>query len=73
MDCKVVAVLQGQFNNCGLEHRLSSIFEKGSFPAGNIKLDFIETGARQLGEPLCYLKSVLGSLISTWMVREVRE
>lgn len=38
----------------------SSIFEKDSFPAGNIKLDFIETEARQLGDPLCYFEKYPG-------------
>lgn len=37
-----------------------SIFEKDSFPAGNIKLDFIETEARQLGDPLCYFEKYPG-------------
>lgn len=39
------------------------MFEKGSFPAGNIKLDFIETGdcwSRQLGDPLCYFEKYPG-------------
>lgn len=51
MDYKVITVLEGQLNNCGLEHRLSSLFKKDSVPAGNIKLGFIETEARQLGDP----------------------
>lgn len=60
MDNKVITVLEGQLNNCGLEYRLSSIFEKDSFPAGNIKLGFIETEARQLGDPLCYFEKYPG-------------
>lgn len=50
--------------------------KKASFPAGNMKSAFIERrgcGRKQLVGPLSYLKSVLGSLISTWMVKEVRE
>ena len=57
MDYKVITVLQGQLSNCRLEHRLSSLFKKGSVPAGNIKLGFIETEARQLGDPwYCFEK-----------------
>lgn len=60
MDNKVITVLEGQLNNCGLQYRLSSICEKDSFPAGNIKLGFIETEARQLGDPLCYFEKYPG-------------
>lgn len=59
MDYKVITALKGWLSNCGLEHRLS-IFEKDYFPAGNIKLDFTETEARQLGDPLCYFEKYLG-------------
>lgn len=40
---------------------------------GTLSWIFIETGAKQLGDPLRYLKSVLGAFVSTWMVREVTE
>jgi hypothetical protein len=42
---------------------LASVFERGSFPAGDIKLDFIETRdcwPRQLGDPLGYFEKYPG-------------
>lgn len=63
VDYKVITMLQGQSNNCAHEHKFSSIFERGSFPAGNIKLSFIETGdcwPRQLRDPLGYFDKCPG-------------
>jgi hypothetical protein len=52
------------------------MFERGSFSAGNVKLSFIETGDSWLRLrviPWVNLKSILGSLISIWMARELKE
>lgn len=76
VDYKVITTLQGRSNNCAHEHKLFSIFERGSLSAGNMKLSFIETEnywPRPRVIPWVNLKSILGSLISIWMTRELKE